>query len=202
MVEKTYSFQKLAKGQRINPGDLNNQASREWFRDQAMNVRKIGVKEFQKSATPFQVMENLSLKSIGKMYSFVYDPKTKEQLPYYDTFPLVFPFDFKDDRMLGLNMHYLPPGARATLMNALYDTLDQGKTNSTTSLKINYQILKSASQFKYFKPCIKSYLFSHVRSPYQNISPQLWDYTLMLPLARFQKQSADAVWLDSMIKAR
>lgn len=201
MAEKIHQFQKIAKGQRINPGDLSNQASREWFRDQAIGVRKMSVKDFQKSATPFQVMENLSLKSVGKMYSFVYDPKWKETLPYYDTFPLVFPFSFKDDRMLGLNMHYLPPGARATLMNALYDTLEIGNKNSTTALKINYQILNGASQFKYFKPCIKSYLFSHVRSPYQNISPQLWDYTLMLPLARFQKQSADAVWLQSMIKA-
>jgi hypothetical protein len=197
-----YNFQKMAKREIIKPFDLNSKTSREWFRNTALNVKKMGVKEFQKSATPFQVMENLSLKSIGKMYSFVYDPKWKEQLPYYDTFPLVFPFDFKDDRMLGINMHYLPPGARATLMNALYNTLTIGEKNTNTALKINYQILKGASQFKYFKPCIKSYLFSHVRSPYQNISPQLWDYTLMLPLARFQKQSADAIWLDSMIKAK
>jgi hypothetical protein len=199
MAEK-YNFQKAAQGERINPFDLSSKASREWFRDQALNVKTMGVKDFQATATPFQNLENLSIKSIGKMYSFVYDPKWKETLPYYDTFPLVFPFDLQRDRMLGLNMHYLPPGARASLMNALYDTLNSGKTNSTTQLKITYQVLKGASQFKAFKPCIKTYLFDHVRSPFMNVSPQLWDYTLLLPLARFQKKSADFVWLESMLK--
>jgi hypothetical protein len=202
MAEKDYNFQKLAKGVKVNPFDMTSKASREWFRDQAMNVKKMSVADFQKTATPFQNLENLSIKSIGKMYSFVYDPKWKETLPYYDTFPLVFPFDLKSDRMLGLNMHYLPPGARASLMNALYDTLNNSKGNSTTQLKLSYQVLMGASQFKAFKPCIKSYLFDHVRSPFMYVSPQLWDYTLMLPLARFQKKSADFVWIDSMLKVR
>ena len=28
----------------------------------------------------------------GNMYMFMYDPKLKETLPYYDTFPLCLPF--------------------------------------------------------------------------------------------------------------
>lgn len=202
MAEKKYSFQKIAKGERIMPGDLNSQSSREWFRDQALGIKKMSVKDFQKTASPFQNMENLSLNSIGKMYSFVYDPKWKETLPYYDTFPLIFPFDLKEDRIMGLNLHYLPPALRATLMNALYDNLQVGKKNSNTYLKINYQILAGASKYKYFKPCLKSYLFDHVRSPFMNISPQLWDYTLMLPLARFQKKTQDYVWIESALKVR
>ena len=29
---------------------------------------------------------------IGRMYLFNYDPKYKKELPYYDRFPLIFPF--------------------------------------------------------------------------------------------------------------
>ena len=29
--------------------------------------------------------------TIGKMYFYFYDPKTKDTLPYYDRFPLVIP---------------------------------------------------------------------------------------------------------------
>ena len=31
------------------------------------------------------------------MYTFFYDPKTKEKLPYYDRFPLVLILDINSD---------------------------------------------------------------------------------------------------------
>ena len=39
---------------------------------------------------------------------FVYDPKTKAKLPFYDTFPLVLPIDTFRGGFIGLNFHYLP----------------------------------------------------------------------------------------------
>ena len=194
-----YKFQELAQRGNIS-GNVDTKGAREWFRDQAFSVKKMSVPDFQKNTTPFQNIENLSENSIGKMYCFTYDPKWKAELPYYDVFPLIFPFSFQNDRMLGINMHYLPPGFRAKLMDALYQTLNNNKYDKTTKLKINYGILKSAAQFKYFKPCIHCYLFDHVKSPFMYIQPNMWDYTLMLPSARFKKKSADYVWLQSMLK--
>jgi hypothetical protein len=198
----TYNFQKLAKKGKLSGFDIkrNTEEARQWFRSQAYDVKKLSVPKFQAGATAFQNIENLSQNSIGKMYTYVYDPKWKEVLPYYDTFPLVFPIEFKGDRMLGINMHYLSPFLRAKLMDQLYSTINNNKFDKTTKLKINYEILKGASQFKYFKPCLKMYLFSNVRSPFQYIPPEAWDYTLLLPLARFQKKSAEYVWFDSMSK--
>lgn len=196
---KKFGFQKVAaKGKLDGTEKLSAQDSRQWFRDQALNVRKMSVAKFQSETTPFQNIENLSTESIGKMYTFVYDPKWKEKLPYYDTFPLIFPIEYKNDRMLGLNLHYLSPYLRARLMDALYSTLNNEKYNKTTKLQINYQILKGAAQFKYFKPCLKCYLFDHVRSPFMYIGPNQWDYVMMLPLQRFQKASAERVWSESM----
>jgi hypothetical protein len=197
-----YNFEKLAKTGRLSGYDIkrNTEETRNWFRSQAQAVKSMSGPKFRANATPFQNVENLSENSIGRMYTFVYDPKWKETLPYYDTFPLIFPIDIRSDRMLGLNMHYLPPYLRARLMDSIYQTINNSKFDKTTKLQINYDILKAASQFKYFKPCLKMYLYAHVRSPYMNINPKQWDYTLMLPLARFQKKSQEFVWMDSLLK--
>lgn len=193
------NFQQLAKGIKINPQEVNPKTSREWFRNIAGNVKKMSVPKFKENLGPFQNVENLSDKSVGRLYFFTYDPKLKDVLPYYDVFPLVFPFDIRGDRMFGLNLHYLSPYFRAKLMNALYETLNNEKYDKTTSLKISYDILKGASQFKLFKPCLKCYLFSHIDGPFINISPKMWDYTLALPAERFKKKSKDFVWLQSQL---
>ena len=170
----------------------------DWFRTQALKVKRIDNKTFTGTKEPFRRMQSLSPNSIGKMYMFVYDPKTKDILPYYDTFPLVFPIEFYGDSFLGINMHYLPPMLRAKLMDALYLTINNNKYDKTTLLKISYNILNGASRYRYFKPCVKKYLLSHVGSPFIYIAPDEWDYALMLPTERFQKANKSVVYKDSL----
>ena len=45
--------------------------------------------------------------SAGRMSMFIYDPKLKDKLPYYDTFPLVLPIETYSNGFLGINLHYL-----------------------------------------------------------------------------------------------
>ena len=185
-------------------GAVTPQQSREWFRDMARNVKSMSVPAFQKNTTPFQNVENLSENSVGRMYFFQYDPKTKNEMDYYDTFPLVFPIELpfpgSEPGFLVINLHYISPVLRARLMDALYTTINNNKLNKTTKLQINYGILKSASQFKYFKPCVKHYLFSHVQSSFINQNPAVWDYALLLPAERFKKKSKEYVWMNSLLK--
>ena len=54
---------------------------------------------------------------IGRLNMFVYDPKYKNKLPYYDTFPLVLPIERYDNGFLGINFHYLPYALRARLLD-------------------------------------------------------------------------------------
>lgn len=134
---------------------------------------------------------------------FFYDAKHKKTLPYWDKFPLVFPLDFWQandgtNRMLGINLHYLPPVFRAKLMDALYTTANNKKFDKTTQLRISYQILKSASKFRYFKPCVKEYILERVASPFMYVNPKRWDMALLLPTERFQKKSKQYVWNDSV----
>jgi hypothetical protein len=167
--------------------------SNNWFRNKAKEVRKADVQRiladsqdrYRQAITP------------GTMFMFYYDPKLKDKLPYYDTFPLIFPLAIEKDSILGINMHYLPPALRAKLMDALYENVTNDKMNDTTRMRISYSILTSAAKYSLFKPCIKRYLKAHVRSRFVKVYPNEWDYTLFLPIEQFQKARKEKVWADS-----
>lgn len=135
--------------------------------------------------------------SIGKMYMVYYDPKHKETLPYYDRFPLVIPIEKYGDGFLGLNLHYLPLPLRAKLLDALLDTVNNNYYNDRTKMKISYDILKSASRYKYFKPCIKRYLGNHFRSRFIKVETKAWPIATFLPVESFEKAKKSVVWKDS-----
>lgn len=136
----------------------------------------------------------------GRMYMFSYDPKTKEKLPYYDRFPLIFPFDSAPGGFMGLNLHYLPPLARAKLMDGLWPLIDDDKLSPGSKLNISYQTLKRASRLRYFKPCVKRYLNNHVKSRFVTVYPEEWNIAVFLPTERFAKASKASVYADSIGK--
>lgn len=178
-------------------GRINNfsRQSSKWFRDQA---KSLGRPSDQKKIQETQ--PGLEKFTIGQMYCYAYDPKHKLTLPYYDIFPLVFPFDIAQGGFLGINLHYLPYSYRAKLMDALFHVQNTIKFTDATKLNINYRILKGISN--YVQPCIKHYLLDHVRSKFYKISSQYWNMALFLPIESFQKETKQQVWADSteMIK--
>jgi hypothetical protein len=167
--------------------------ARDWLRSQAQEVRR---------ASPSGIISRNSQSQTniiipGFMYLFNYDPKTKADLPFYDSFPLVFPFKKLPDGFMGLNMHYLPLQYRARLMDALYDLSSNKRFDETTRLRLSYQVLNGASKFRYFEPCVKRYLNSHLKSRLLQIDSNEWDTALFLPLDRFQKAGRAAVYAES-----
>lgn len=165
--------------------------SRQWFRDQARRVVAVNNDKLLKDPGTVDRLEP------GKMYMFAYDAKHKDTLPYWDMYPLVFPFRVTNDRVWGINLHYLHPFLRAELMDALYSLVDNRFKNENRRLKISYEVLRGASRFRAFKPCIKSYLAGHFRSRFLLIPYDQWDVALMMPMARFQKAAQKDVWEES-----
>jgi len=182
----------LSKGLRAGEIPGRTQRSRDWFRDTASKIKNINEGNLLRSR---DALTNRI--EIGKMYMFSYDPKTKKDLPYYDTFPLIFPFNTAPDGFMGINLHYLPYILRAKLMDLLYNYVNDPKLDDTSRLKITYSILSGAATHKYIKPCVKRYLTSHIRSKFINIVPVEWDIALFLPVSNFQKASEQKVWADS-----
>ena len=187
-----------------NTYDMPNQREvQDWYRSIVRQVGKEASVDPEQAINPEnklgQARSSIDAQSIGKLYHFFYDPKWKEELPYYDTFPLVFPIELYSDGFLGINLHYLPPYFRAKLMDALYTTAEKSGS-LIEKLSISYKILANASRFKYFKPCIKRYLTSHMRSMPLEINVKYWDMALMMPTARFKKMSMEDVHIESLKK--
>jgi hypothetical protein len=127
-----------------------------------------------------------NLTVIGKLYFFAYDPKMKTTLPMYDRFPLVFPIEGYADGFLGLNLHYLFNNERAALLNKLIEFKTNGRNDESTKLKLSYDLLSSTKRIaSAMRPCIKRYLFGHVRSKFVEVPANEWDKAIQLPVEQF-----------------
>lgn len=138
---------------------------------------------------------------VGRMYFFYYDPKTKDKLPYYDRFPLVLPIERYQDGFLGLNLHYLHPKQRILLLDRLSEFANNSKYDSTTKLRLSYDVLRRSSSISDHSPCIKRYLFSHIESRFLEISADEWDIAALLPVQSFVGASANRVYAESRKKS-
>lgn len=168
--------------------------SREWFRDRAKVVRGVH-KDFHHQMDKRRWKVRIVY---GRMYMYQYDPKHKETLPYYDELPLVFPIGPAKGGFYAINLHYLPPMLRAKLMDALWAVASTKHYDTTTKLKISYSILNNAAKFRWFRPCLKHYLYAHVRSQFIQIEDHEWEAAIMVPFARFRKAGNRKVWGDSV----
>lgn len=130
----------------------------------------------------------------GRLNLFFYDPKTKNKLPYYDTFPLVLPLEAIKGGFMGINFHYLSPMIRFRLLNQLQRFASNSKFDSTTRLDVSYQ---RVSGLERVKPTIKKYLYSHVRSGFLRIDAQDSPTAVYLPVQQFHKRSASFVYGQS-----
>ena len=197
MAEKKSLLQKYTeavRSQRIRPF---TSASRQWFLDMLMGG------ELQGGRFPLRdaAVRNRSRITLGKMYCFVYDPKHKKTLPYYDRFPLIIAAD-RPERgkgFFGMNLHYLRPVDRAVFFDQLMNAYSRTgtKLNESTRLQISYGILKSASRMRAYAPTFKRYLPSHIRSVIVEIPPKHWETSIYLPTHDFKKASSSRIWSDS-----
>ena len=168
--------------------------SKAWFQQQVtlLNLRNVNERQlFKEQKTVNKIVP-------GRLYMYYYDPKTKDTLPYYDKFPLVFPYEALSDGFIGLNMHYLPPFYRIQLMTRLMKFASNTKLNETTKIQYSWSLIAGIARFKIAEACIKRYLSNHVKSPFIEIPANEWHTAMMLPLQRFAKAGYAQVWKDSI----
>jgi hypothetical protein len=139
---------------------------------------------------------------IGGMYFFLYDPLGKRDLPYYDRFPLVIPLQMEAGGFLGLNIHYLPMKYRIYFMRKLMARAIYDEDDEPYRFRITYEILDMSKKLKEFRPCVKRYLFSHMKSRIIQVQPEEWDVAISLPVHQFKKTTPATVWEESMDQVR
>ena len=157
--------------------------SREWFRKNASNMRSINRVALMKEE---QLRTKTKSGVVGTMQMFFYDPKTKDTLPYYDTFPLVVIVGPAEKGFYGLNLHYLPPMLRAKMLDGLMD-IASSKKSPNAKFDISYKTLKGISKLRYYKPCFKHYLASNVKGGFAQVPAPEWEIATFLPVASFKK---------------
>ena len=166
--------------------------SRDWFRKKARAMRVNRSQLMQEDEIQLR-----SRSATGAMFMFFYDPKHKKTLPYYDSFPLIIAVGGAEGGFIGLNLHYLPIALRAKFLDGLMDTTNNKKYDESTKFAISYNMFKSASKLKYFKPCYKHYLTKHVRGRLALVPAPEWEIATFLPTADFQKASTSTIYGQS-----
>ena len=119
----------------------------------------------------------------GIMNLFGYDPKHKDKLPYYDTFPLILPLEPAKGGFIGLNFHYLKHGARVAFLRSLANEATDKRFDKKTRYNINWR------NNTFMRKTAKHYLFNHVRTSFLNITADEMAIAIFLPVARFKKGS-------------
>ncbi len=162
--------------------------STQWFRDK--------IKEFGTPSSSDLIRDGkrTSKPTFGILNMFVYDPKLKEKLPYYDTFPLVLPIEEYKNGFLGINLHYLSMPMRLRLLDRLVDYSNNNKFDESTRLRVDYSKLKRVNLIK---PCLKRYLAGQVKSKFRKVEADEFMIATLLPVQRFKKQSDSHVFAKS-----
>ena len=173
-------------------------ASRRWFQNEVKNNRNINRRKLLKDPA----LEKRNRARVGSMYMYFYNPKHEDTLPYYDLFPLTIMVQPVPGGFHGLNLHYLPPALRARLFDSLVDLTNNKRYDESTRFKLTYDLLKSASKMRFFKPCYKHYLYSQIEGSVAMVEAPAWEMALFLPTEQFRKSTKTAVWKDSRERMR
>lgn len=189
------TFTQIFEKNRYNLRDVA-QKSRTWFDQQArlLSRQQIVPQSMLKGDSKRNTMRIMP----GELYMFQYNAKHQETLPYWDMFPMVFPFRKMKDGFIGLNFHYLPYQLRIRLLDRLMEFQTNKSLTETTRLKFSWATIQGVSRFKLAEPCVHRYLLTQIESPIKKVHPQDWATAMMLPVESFVGSSKQQVWKESI----
>lgn len=192
--------------QAIAKGILNTKTktSLDWFRNKIQKASSANdlipiqnIKEIRNTLQRSRKAENRKIFHPGQLYSFRYDPKYKQTLPYYDEFPLILTLESDDKYILGLNFHYIYPIDRAYFFNQLWKLEVYNSKTKSQKINVSYDLLKNSPRFRYYEPCLKLYLIKKIQTIIIPVERESWEIALFLPTERFKKQTKRQVWIKS-----
>jgi hypothetical protein len=200
-MEKDSIFDRL--GDAADRANIARQTefSRAWFLNKAKSLAGYNFAQLERESQG-KTKQRLS---VGKMYAYQYDPKGKNELPYFDKFPLILVLGVDKGYFLGCNFHYIAPVVRAKILGRLLKISSSKTLDERTKIKLTYAMIKSISSFKLLQPTIKKYLKSHVRSKLIQIDADEMEICVFLPTESFMKGRSNKfkpvtskyVWNDS-----
>jgi len=162
-----------------------------WFRDK---IREMGEPPTRQLVTEGLLSQR---PQYGRMNFFFYDAKGKNELPYWDRFPLVLPIGVtpQQEGFIGLNFHYLSIPMRLKLLNVVAQYSTDNEMNEDTRIRLTWNRIK---RNPLVKPTVKRYLASHVQSRFRAITAEEMMAAVLLPVQRFVPKGVEnKVYADS-----
>lgn len=132
----------------------------------------------------------------GHFCFFFYSAKgyAEGTLPYYDTSPMSLILSGGGGMVQGLNWHYLPLPLRVQLFQQIL-AIEGGNLSDQRKFTATYETIKAMGNL--YKPCIKNYLLTHVKSQAVWVPMDSALIATFLPVANFKGASESKVWSDS-----
>jgi len=135
----------------------------------------------------------------GKMYAFLYTPKHKIKLPYYDRWPLIIPY--RPSRMnyiYAYNLHYLHPKLRLKVLYKLSPKFKNMVDKDFVPFRDKIDMMSLGSKnLKNLKACARTYLKSNLVGQPMEFSAETWPAAMFLPVAQFMKvRDKQKIWAD------
>lgn len=147
----------------------------------------------------------------GRMFAFTYLPINHQTLEYWDATPLVISLGINDGKMMGINLHYLPPPIRADLLNKMLRTATGAKglkmpPKGAGMFRIDYEDLKTM-KFVAGLSCLRSYDLSRIIGRVAMIPSNEWANAAALPYSDFRtggagKANEKMIWIETMQNIR
>lgn len=162
---------------------------REALKTQSMGWLNLKVKALKQNEENLSFILNKykETPAIGGMFFYTYDAKGKDELPYWDKFPLILLLEDQGNHFLGLNFHYLDYETRLKIISNIPASYD--KTKNMKTANITYSQVKSSSKYKDLKQyCIKKYIKNNVVGKILPVEAHEWIFAASLPVADFVKK--------------
>ena len=189
---------KLTAAVRTGTIGAETRRSAQWFRDKIKGIKgdlrnrfsSTNAAKFYREAED-KVNPNVMKRraNLGDIFCYYYNPKYRNELPYYDMFPMIMLIGTDQDTFTGLNFHYPPPKFRAILLDRVNAKVGKGIIN-----------WKKISKIPQVAPTVKRYRFDHIMRKVVPIEENEQEIAIFLPLERFRKASKSSVWADSRRK--
>jgi len=124
---------------------------------------------------------------LGFPVLFVYDAKTKADLPYWDSLPFSIVLTKYSDGFLGINLHYLEWTKRIQLAKKLVRAAKNGRRIKYIDIKKAWVSLNLPEALLYL--VIRRYLYTHIRSSMKIFDMETFNAAVKDIRPKFKKDS-------------
>ena len=129
----------------------------------------------------------------GKIYTFSYDPITKDQMKFFSYMPINLILGYKLSKAgnmipYGINLSFIPPSVRIKILDAIV------RVWGNNIIKNNEELIDKGLEGSGWEFCIRGYRYDHIRSLPQIVSYSDWHRICYFSIKFIAKMQIRAIY--------